>query len=353
MKHSLKFYFTGSFGIPDVPEFVGAVDVDQIWMAYCDSNKRIKPKQDWVKKVIQNDREQLDWYKEECFVVQPNFFKTTIENLMQRFNQRGGVHILQRMSGCEWDDETGEGNGFMHYGYDGEDFISLNVKNLTWIALKPRGVATKLSWDADKITLRHYENYLTHICPQWLKKYVDIARSSLLRKDFPSVSLLQKSPSSPVSCFATGFYPDKAVMFWRKDGEELQEDVDHGEILSNHDGSFQMSVDLNISSVSSEDWGRYECVFQLSGVEDKIFTKLETMMVNTNWGRISFLNHDGLSNTTTLVIVVMVVILGFFAIAAVGFIVYRKRRADRSRDSTENSPELSELTNSQIDPQTH
>ncbi|KAI3358152.1 hypothetical protein L3Q82_003159 [Scortum barcoo] len=58
------------------------------------------------------------------------------------------------------------------------------------------------------------------------------------------------------------------MMFWRKDGEEIHEDVDHGEILPNHDGSFQMSVDLKLSSVTPEDWSRYDCVFHLSGVKD-------------------------------------------------------------------------------------
>ena len=98
------------------------------------------------------------------------------------------------------------------------------------------------------------------------------------------MSLLQKSPSSPVSCHATGFYPDRAMMFWRKDGEELHEDVDLGEILPNHDGSFQMSVDLDLSSVPAEDWRRYDCVFHLSGVEDDIITKLDKAEIRTNRG---------------------------------------------------------------------
>ncbi|XP_023254708.1 major histocompatibility complex class I-related gene protein-like [Seriola lalandi dorsalis] len=98
----------------------------------------------------------------------------------------------------------------------------------------------------------------------------------------PSVSLLQKTPSSPVSCHATGFYPHRAVMFWRKDGEDLHEDVDQGEILPNNDETFQMRVDLNISSVTPEDWRRYDCVFQLSGVKEDIVTKLDKAVIRTN-----------------------------------------------------------------------
>ncbi|KAI3358185.1 hypothetical protein L3Q82_003183 [Scortum barcoo] len=146
-------------------------------------------------------------------------------------------------------------------------------------------VTTKLRWDAEKVRIKFNEIFLTEVLPEWLKKYLTFGKSSLLRTDLPSVSLLQKSPSSPVSCHATGFYPDRATLIWRKDGEELHEDVDHGEILPNHDGSFQMSVDLKLSSVTPEDWSRYDCVFHLSGVKDDIVTKLDKAEIRTNSGK--------------------------------------------------------------------
>uniref|UniRef100_A0A3Q3EQX3 Ig-like domain-containing protein n=1 Tax=Labrus bergylta TaxID=56723 RepID=A0A3Q3EQX3_9LABR len=165
------------------------------------------------------------------------------------------------MVGCEWDDETGDVNGYDQYGYDGEDFIALDMKTWTWVAPQQQAVATKQKWDKDKARLEYNKNYLTKDCVDWLKKYVNYGRSSLMRTDLPTVSLLQKTPSSRVTCHATGFYPNRAMMFWRKDGEELHEDVDKGEILPNHDGSFQISADLQLPS---DDWGKYDCVFQLS-----------------------------------------------------------------------------------------
>ncbi|KAM8766202.1 major histocompatibility complex class I-related gene protein-like [Acanthopagrus schlegelii] len=204
---------------------------------------------------------------------------------MHLLNQTGGVYILQRISGCEWDEETGEVVGSMVFGYDGEDFLSLDMKTLTWTALKPQAVTAKLRWNADTARINHYNNYLTEVCPDWLKKYLAYGRSFLLRTELPSVSLLQKTPSSPVSCLATGFYPHRASLVWRKDGEELHEEVDHGEILPNHDGTFQMSVDLNLSSVTPENWTRYDCVFQLSGVKEEIITRLEKDRIRTNWGK--------------------------------------------------------------------
>ncbi|XP_042292309.1 major histocompatibility complex class I-related gene protein-like [Thunnus maccoyii] len=285
MTHSLKFLFTGSSGVPNFPEFVGVMMVDEVEVVYCDSNiQKAEPKQDWMKNLIEHDPNHLDSiYTAECLASQ-NFSKDNIISWMQRFNQSGGVHTLQRMYGCEWDDETGEVNGFDQYGYDGEDFILFDLKTQTWIAPKLQAVITKHKWDNDRAAIAKHHHYLTQICPDWLKKYVNYGRSSLLRTDLPSVSLLQKTPSSPVSCHATGFYPHRASLFWRKDGEELFEEVEYGEIFPNNDGSFQMSVDLDISSVPLEDWRKYECVFQLSGAKKDIVTTLDKAVIRSNSG---------------------------------------------------------------------
>ena len=92
-----------------------------------------------------------------------------------------GVHVVQRMYGCEWDDETGEIYGYDQWGYDGEDFIVFDLKTETWIAPTPQAVITKHKWDNDKAWIAQDKHYLTQICPDWLKKYVDYGRSVLLR----------------------------------------------------------------------------------------------------------------------------------------------------------------------------
>uniref|UniRef100_UPI0037E81046 major histocompatibility complex class I-related gene protein-like n=1 Tax=Semicossyphus pulcher TaxID=241346 RepID=UPI0037E81046 len=314
-----------------------AAAVDDIVVANCDSNKKmIEVKRDWMEKLFENDPQHMERYTFECLENQRNDFKAKIYGLKQRFNQSGDVHILQRMSGCEWDDETGEVKGFNQFGYNGEDFIAFDLKTLSWIAPRPQAFITKLRWDADRAELKYIEHYYTQVFPDWLKTYVAYGKSSLLRTDLPSVSLLQKTSSSPVSCHATGFYPNSAVMFWRKDGVELYEDVNHGEILPNHDGSFQMSVDLTpIPSESSADWGKYECVFQLSGVKEDIVTKLDKDAIRTNSGKVEGLSYT--TNPATVVIAVVVVAVVVAVVAGVGFTFYKKRKVSRPRPSSENS----------------
>ncbi|KAM3590772.1 uncharacterized protein V6R79_016334 [Siganus canaliculatus] len=284
--HSQRNLETGSSGsgITNFTEFIAVGFVDDVPIEYYDGNiRRAVPKQDWMNKVTADDPHYWETQTQICLGNQ-QVFQANIRIIMQRFNQTGGVHTFQRMVGCEWDDETGEINGIFQDGYDGEDFITFDLKTETWIAAKPQAVPTKEAWDRNTALLEQIKFYFTQECPFWLKKFLDYGNSTLRRTDLPSVSLLQKTSSSSVRCFATGFYPKNASLVWRRDNVEIHEDVEHGEILPNQDGTFQMSVDLDVSSVRVEDWGRLDCVFQHSGVNGhQMVTRLEKDQIRTNW----------------------------------------------------------------------
>ncbi|XP_036945782.1 major histocompatibility complex class I-related gene protein-like isoform X5 [Acanthopagrus latus] len=332
--HSMKHFITASTGIPNIPEVVTTVEIDEHLVGTCDSKENMDVK-DIAKSFIIKYPEQLEWLKQECLSVLP-IFKPRTHSLMRLYNQTGGVHVLQKVEGCEWDDETDEVKGFSQYGYDGEDLLKLDPKTFTWIALRPEAVNISMMWYTNTYLRGSFKTVLTHFFPELLRQFVEYGRSVLLRTELPSVSLLQKTPSSPVSCLATGFYPHRASLVWRKDGEELHEEVDHGEILPNHDGTFQMRVHLNLSSVTPEAWTRYDCVFQLSSVKEEIITKLEKDRIRTNWVKPS---------NMTVPVTAAVVVLALILIGAAGFIVYKKKKAISPPSAPDNSAELSEPLN--------
>lgn len=85
------------------------------------------------------------------------------------------------MYGCEWNDETDEMIGYSQWGYDGEDYIAFDFKTETFITPIPQALITKHKWDSDRAYTTQEKNYFTQICPDWLKKYVNYGRSSLMR----------------------------------------------------------------------------------------------------------------------------------------------------------------------------
>ncbi|KAK3539106.1 hypothetical protein QTP86_025044 [Hemibagrus guttatus] len=86
----------------------------------------------------------------------------------------------------------------------------------------------------------------------------------------PTASVLQKHSSSPeVVCHATGFFPEAVNISWRKDGEDVNEDVELRETLLNQDGSFQKR---SILKVPAEELQKhtYTCVIQHSSLEEEL-----------------------------------------------------------------------------------
>nr|XP_061796675.1 class I histocompatibility antigen, F10 alpha chain-like [Nerophis lumbriciformis] len=318
--HTLKYFRTASTSIAGFPEYIEVGYVDGVEFIHYDSHsKKAQAKQPWMEKVTADNP---GYWETETLrnTVNEHVFQVNIGIAKKRFNHTTGVHILQWMFGCEWNDENNEVDGWNQHSYDGEDFISLDTKTMTYVAAKQQAFITKLKWDRDDARKKHRKHYYTEICPSELKKLVNYGRNDLLRKQLPKVSLLQKTPSSPVTCHATGFYPDTADLFWRKDGEQLHEDVELGQTLPNHDGTFQMTVDLKVQ-VTPEVDGQYECVFQLSGVKDEMVTKLERRNILSNIRieeEAKKKKHIGIAS---LLVVVALVVL----ILTVVFVVKRRK----------------------------
>ncbi|XP_016533030.1 major histocompatibility complex class I-related gene protein-like [Poecilia formosa] len=285
---------------------------------YYDSNTmKAIPKQAWMIKVTEDDPHYWEFQAHELSRTQKSFINS-IEVAKQHFYQTGGVHIFQNLYGCEFDDDYKEVEGWESFGYDGEDFIAFDLKSERWSAPVHQAFITKNKWDKDKMKVTQTKHYITQTCPDWLKKYVEYGRNSLARTDVPSVSFLQKS----VCCYATGFYPSRAEMFWRRGEEEIHDGVDKQEVLPNNDGTFQMSIYIDLSSVPSEDWTKYKCVFQLFGVKDDLVIKLEKTQI---------LSNNVYSGISIISWVIPVVILCLATVALSGYIYTLKKKNGKDR----------------------
>ncbi|XP_057696074.1 class I histocompatibility antigen, F10 alpha chain-like [Corythoichthys intestinalis] len=326
--HSLEYTTTGSFRIPKFPGYLSVGYVDGVQISHYDSDSReAKAKQEWMNKITAEEPYYWETQKLINIVNQYNA-KDNIEILQERFNQTGGLHMIQHMFGCQWDDETDQVDGWYHMSYNGEDFIWFDWKQLRWIAVQPQAVVTKHKWDEGDDYNEFLKFYMTEECPSYLKKYVSFGRDVLMRTVSPQVSLLQKTAGSPVTCHATGFYPRAAVLFWKKDGQDLDDNVEMHEILPNHDGTFQTSTRL----ITVDKDARYECVFRLDSVL-QVVTPLDLAKV---------LRNKCIEEGTYVLLVLFVLSAVLNVVLIVYFVVKCKRATRADSDNTSSridSPE--------------
>ncbi|XP_031420025.1 class I histocompatibility antigen, Non-RT1.A alpha-1 chain-like [Clupea harengus] len=252
--HTRQYFHTCTSGIPNFPEFVVVGVLDGQQSAQYDSFTKRLVLKEW----LANKKYSEHWNFQTVIAARVEATcKVDIRDLTSRFNQTEGVHTWQRMYGCLWDDESNAVDAFDQYGYDGEDFISLDLKNLEYIAANQRAALTKNKWYNNREYLHYLKyDYFSQYCIEWLKKYVQYANSTLGRTVSPEVTLFQKD--SGVVCHSTGFYPDGVVITWKRDGEDLHEDVDVWETLPNEDGTFQKRAELLVSPEERKK-GQFTC----------------------------------------------------------------------------------------------
>ncbi|KAK9967139.1 hypothetical protein ABG768_001551, partial [Culter alburnus] len=259
--HSLITTYTGITGIAGIPEFSAVTTLDGHQMDYYDSNiMKLIPKQDWMKEFTLEELWKRDT---EIRLYVQQIYKNNIRVLMERFNQSHGVHTYQRMYGCEWDDETGDSQGFDQYGYDGEDFISLDLKELRYNTPVAQAISTVQKWNNDRSQLESLKQYYRYECVEWLQKFLALMKVDLKRRA-PEVSLLQKDSSSPLVCHVTSFYPSGVTITWLRNGVNHHEDVDLGELLPNEDETFQKTSTIRIHPDELKNY-QYTCEVEHMG----------------------------------------------------------------------------------------
>uniref|UniRef100_A0A3B3SYM5 Ig-like domain-containing protein n=1 Tax=Paramormyrops kingsleyae TaxID=1676925 RepID=A0A3B3SYM5_9TELE len=316
--HSMQYIYSASSGIPNFPEFVSVGLLDGEPMNYYDSKiRRMTPRQDWIPQAV----DAAFWDRNtQNLMGAESVFKSGVEIIKPRFNQTGGkccmfTTVTLTAAGCACLSDgfiyiqTHTGAGGCTRCSSGWCPVEIPVKTTAAASYSP----TEEMWSQTGLAqLDYWKSYLTQTCTEWLKKYVSYGKSTLERTVRPEVSLLQKDPSSPVTCHTTDFFPKGIVVTWRKDGVDMHSDVEVGETLPNGDGTFQITSKL---TMKPEDWkmNSYSCVVQHKSLQDDI--------VVLSWG---------------IIIGCVAAALALVAVA-VGVVLWRRsrtgnRKADRQRE---------------------
>ncbi|XP_075184434.1 class I histocompatibility antigen, F10 alpha chain-like isoform X2 [Anomaloglossus baeobatrachus] len=305
-----------------LPEYsvVGYVDDREI-VNYNSDSRRLQPKVQWMEKL------EDEYWERETQREKGNeaAFRHNVKTAMQRFNQSGGFHIFQVMSGCELRDD-GSITGYSQYGYDGREFMALDTQTWTYLPTMAQALITTQRWNSPEVQEGESDkNYVENECIPWLKKHVENGREDLERRVRPQVKVSgqEKGDTMKLHCQVYGFHPRAVDVKWMN-GEDEVHSYETTRVLSNPDGTYQIRVN---AEVTPKEGDRYSCYVDHSSLE-KPMTIMWEPEKSSVWGI-----------AAVVAVVVAVAVLGIG-----GFVIYRRRKAgyrttsttDASSDSSNN-----------------
>nr|AAB97349.1 MHC class I antigen [Triakis scyllium] len=303
--HSLRYFYTSMTPISGLPEFVAVGYVDELEFVHYDSDmKKMIPRQRWMAESVGPDY----WERNtQNLRGSEQTGKVDIQTLMTRTNQSGGIHILQRMYGCELR-EDGSTGGFFRDGWDGKDSIVFDKEHLRWIAVGQWDVLTKEKWDKDQGLNQQWKGYLEGICIEWLKKYLRYGERQL-RPAAPTVSFTRLGDSKKLSCVATGFYPQSIELKLHRDQAAADVPYSSG-VRPNHDGTYQMEKQTDFEP---SDPAKFSCEVDHAGLSQKLVVFYEPKA----------------DSMLPVIIGIVIAVLVLVALAVVGVVLYRKKAGQK------------------------
>uniref|UniRef100_A0A4X2L8C1 Ig-like domain-containing protein n=1 Tax=Vombatus ursinus TaxID=29139 RepID=A0A4X2L8C1_VOMUR len=274
-------------------------------------SQRAKSQAPWMDKMDQ------EYWEGEMLLstVAAQNYRVDLQTLRHYYNQsEGGVHIFQRMCGCEVFPDLKFKRGFKQYAYDGHDYIALDTETYTWTAAVPEPVNTKLKIEAERSLAERKKAYLEETCVLWLHKYLEIGKEMLKRADLPSAQVTcHTDPDGEVTlqCRAQDFYPEEIHLTWPAG-----------------DGTFQKWAALGITSGQE---GKYTCQKVQTGVEllGGVGKGLVSLRPERDQGlSFSFSTLELQSSCTWIIVGGIAVVLLLIAVIA-GVVIWRNENSGR------------------------
>uniref|UniRef100_A0A8C4X550 Ig-like domain-containing protein n=1 Tax=Erpetoichthys calabaricus TaxID=27687 RepID=A0A8C4X550_ERPCA len=268
--HTLEFIFTAISSSEDLPEFMSAVILDGQQISYYDSKREccLWFMEDWLGhslSIIQDIYTQKNVLK--SFVTTANF-SNSYSYLIHKLQE--SIHVLQRSLGCDVENGVLK-QGFLLYGYNGEDLIGFSKDRLQWFPAIPEAYFLKSEWDKDRMSNKDYKDFLDSKCVEILKKHVE---NKKIQEVFSRKT--EDGQRVRLTCLATGFNHQNIKSSWYRNGALLWNKSQSAKILPNGDGTFQIRDTLEIDHADNNN---YSCEVERSTVEFGKKFKLKLIFV--------------------------------------------------------------------------
>ncbi|XP_058141456.1 saoe class I histocompatibility antigen, A alpha chain-like isoform X2 [Dasypus novemcinctus] len=273
--HSLRYFYT-AVSRPERgdPHYIAVGYVDDTQFVRFDSDAespRMEPRAPWIR------REGPEYWERETRIQKDTAqsYRVNLRNLRGYYNQSAaGSHTLQSMYGCDMDPDARLLRGYEQHAYDGADYLALNEDLRSWTAADTAAQITRRKWE-EAGNAEHSRAYLEGRCVEYLQRYLESGKETLLRTDPPRAHVtLHPTPDRGVTlrCWALGFYPAEITLTWQRDGEDQTQDMEFVETRPAGDGTFQKWAAVEVPSGEEE---RYTCHVQHEGLPEPLTLRWE------------------------------------------------------------------------------
>ncbi|XP_060225088.1 H-2 class I histocompatibility antigen, Q10 alpha chain-like isoform X4 [Meriones unguiculatus] len=308
--HSLRYFYTAVSrpGLGE-PRFVEVGYVDDTEFVRFDSDAetpRMEPRAAWV------EREGPEYWEEETQRAKSNeqIARGKLRTLLGYYNQsEGGSHTFQCMLGCHVGPDGRLLRGYHQQAYDGNDHIALNEDLRSWTAADKAALMTKRKLEEAGAAERE-RAYLEAECVEWLRRYLEHGKDTLLRTDPPKAHVTHHPrPQGDIilRCWALGFYPADISLIWQLDGEDLTQDMELVDTRPAGDGTFQKWAAVVVPPEKEQD---YTCHVHHEGLPEPLTLRWEPPQ----------------PTVTIMAVIAVLVVLGAVVIIGAVVAVVRKRR---------------------------
>ncbi|KAL8213510.1 UNVERIFIED_CONTAM: hypothetical protein K2H54_066366 [Gekko kuhli] len=240
---------------------------DQLIGYYDRNTDQCAPHSPWIEEIHRDD---TDFWNRNTGWDFASTLLTDVMILKNRYNRSKGNQTLQVIFGCELSGDNRTTRGFVEYGYNGKDFLSLEHEMLTWTVMDMEAKPIKRKWEAEEGRLKFWKFFLEEICVEGLRTHLRYGEVALLKKEPPTVKVTRKAGQDGLEtliCWLSGFYPKEIEVTWMKDGEDQKPETLTGGVVPNADGTYHTWLSIEVESVKR---GRYVCHVEHDALQEPL-----------------------------------------------------------------------------------